>query len=216
MEPNIEKNIRLKVQEAEQYPVRWGKEELWARMEIHRTTRSKRSVYFSIAASLTVAVLAGVYSYQRITDIPDKNQAAVKTESASPAITNPLSPEPKDISVNTKTSAPENAITQNSARIRIEEEPYISASAMLVTTSDTAIHETSEEAYTPEATPENTNAEVAAENAAKQPKVIIGIIPPQEQPLVTQQEKKKKFRFLKGKSQDGDAEGNQLIIARIN
>jgi hypothetical protein len=217
MEHNIEKNIRLKVNEAEQYPVRWNKEEVWARMEIHRTKQSKRPVYFSMAASLTVAVLAGVYSYQRVTDIPDKTNATVRTESVSATAANTFTSEHNDIRINTKAPAPKNAVAQNIARIRIKEEDYISAPTFRAIATDTvATQEALPQANTFTDIPESTPAEINSENPDKRPKVIIGIIPPQEQRLVTQQEKKKKFRFLKGKSQDGDSDGNQLIIARIN
>jgi hypothetical protein len=214
MEHNIEKNIRLKAHEAEQYPVRWGKEELWARMEIHRTSRSKRPVYFAIAASLAVAILAGVYSYQRITDIPHNTKATGRTESPQLVAADLLRPESKAIPPSVEATAPRNAITQTNARIRIEEEPYIYTSAITETASDTTISDARDEMSTPSTIPANTEA--APENAVKHPKVIIGIIPVQEQQLVTQQEKKKKFRLLKGKSEHGDSEGNQLIIARIN
>lgn len=215
MEHNIEKDIRLKVHEAEQYPVRWGKEELWARMEINRSTRSKRPVYFSIAASLTIAVLAGVYTYQRITDMADKPITAGKTESVQPAVANEESPIHKAIPVNTGQGTASKTIAENNARIRIEEEPYISS--LPTTTSDTTnIPVATTEIEVTTAIHENVNNEVTTEDAVKRPKVIIGIIPAQEQPLLTQQEKKKKFRFLRGKSSDGDSEGSQLIIARIN
>lgn len=216
MEHNIEKNIRLKVHQAEQYPVRWEKDELWARMEIHRTTRSKRPVYFSIAASLTIALLAGVYTYQRLTDIPGQTEASVKTKLAKPAITNTLH-SVNDAMPTTVDAAPRSAIVQNTARIRIEEESYIATPALQVVPYDTiAMQEAIPEANTSPVIPEGVPAEVTKENTDKRPKVIIGIIPPQEQRLVTQQEKKKIFRLRKGRSQDGVADENQLISARLN
>lgn len=214
MERNIEKNIRLKVQEAEQYPVRWNKDELWTRMEIHRTTRSRRPVYFSMAASLAVAALAGVYIYQQ-NSIPDEAIRSGKIKSVHPAIANASSSESNDVPVNAEPDTPANAIAQNSARIRVEEEPYISTAAFQATPRDTTTGAI-EEVNIPEAIPKNSQPEVATDNIDKQPKVIIGIIPTQEPPLVTQHEKKKKFRFLKGKTTDGESEGSQLIIARMN
>jgi hypothetical protein len=214
MEHNIEKNIRLKVYQAEQHPVRWGKEELWTRMEINRSARSKRPVYFSIAASLTIAILAGVYTYQHIAAIPDKPVTAEKTESAQPAAANEEPSINKDIPVNVNQGVLNKAIAKNNARIRIEEEPYISAVPI---TSDTInIPQARIELESPADTRKNTNVDIVTEDAVKRPKVIIGIIPQQEQPLLTQQEKKKKFRFLQGKSSEGESEGSQLIIARIN
>jgi hypothetical protein len=215
MEHNTEKNIRLKVQEAEQYPVRWNKDELWTRMEIHRTaTRSKRPVYFSIAASLTVAVLAGVYIYQQTSYTQGKAIPSDGINSAQPAIVNSPLSESKDIPAKIETVTPGNAITQNSARIRIEEEPYSSAAALQATFRDTATV-ANQEMTTSVTIPESPQQQVVTD-VDKRPKVIIGIIPPQEQPLVTQQEKNKKFRFLKGKSTNGESEGSQLIIARMN
>lgn len=215
MEPNIEKNIRLKVHEAEQYPVRWKKEELWARMEINRSARSRRPVYFAAAASLTIAVLAGLYTYQHIIAIPDKAIPAGKTGPVQPAITSEEPSINKDIPLNIEQHIARKAITQNNARIRIEEETY--TSTLPTTTSDTAnILKATTEIEVTTAIPENVSADVIIEGAVKRPKVIIGIIPPQEEPLLTQHEKKKRFRFLKGKSSDGEPEGSQLIIARIN
>jgi hypothetical protein len=213
MEHNLEKNIRMKVRQAEQYPIRWQKEELWARMEVHRTTRSKRPVYFSIAASLTLAVLAGIYIYQQ-TGIPTTPIKTVNTESAPPGPANQLLSPGKDIPA-TKDIASGKAIAQNAARIRIEEEPYISTA--IPTTNDTlSVPGTTPLIDNPVTIPESIQTEVATEIPVNRPKVIIGIIPQQEQPLLTQQEKRKKSRLLKGKSGNGNTEGNQLIIARIN
>lgn len=214
MEHNIEKNIRLKVNEAEQYPVRWNKDDVWARMEMHPTTRSRRPVYFSIAASLAIGILAAVYSYQRVTDIPDTMPATAKTESAQPSKTNTLRAVNDDIPVTMENAASGSTIVQNTARIRIEEESYTPAVAPQATPNDTmAIQEANPQTNTLPVMQESIPVEVAPD---KRPKVIIGIIPPQEQRLITHQEKKKKFKLLKGKSQDEGTEGNQLIIARIN
>ena len=215
MEPDFEKNIRLKVYEAEQYPVRWGKEELWARMEINRSTRSRRTVYFSIAASLMIAILAGIYTHQRTTAIPDKTIANENPVHLQPTEEVQQPSTSKNIPLNIEQDIAPKVISQNNARIRIEEEPYISA--LPATTSDSAnIPEASTEIEVATAIHENINDEASQENDVKRPKVIIGIIPQQEQPLLTQQEKKKRFRFLKGKSSDGEPDGSQLIIARIN
>lgn len=214
MEHNIKKNIRLKVHEAEQYSVRWGKDELWARMEINRSSQSKHPVYFSIAASLTIVVLAGIYTYQHITDIPDKPIMAGKTELAQPAVASEEPSMYKDIPVNIDQGVANKTTAKNNALTSIEERPYISA---LPTTSDTVnTSQATTEIEASMARHENTNTNVATDDAGKRPKVIIGIIPQQEQPVLTQQEKKKKFRFLRGKSSDGEPAGSQLIIARIN
>ncbi|SKC78834.1 hypothetical protein [Ohtaekwangia koreensis] len=217
MEPDIQKTIQRKVYAAEMRPTRWQKEKVWERMGMKTKTRSRKPIYFSIAASLVVALLAVKYIYLGYTISAASQEKALTKETSKPAVQSidekpvvshlkmePIAPAKINTSKNYKSvesKLPDASPVKNqdSASIYFTEVPAVASVDFIV--------------Y-------DVNAPVATENGSPRVKVIIGIIPQQEQPVVaTRKEKKSKFRFFnseKEKFPDNANGESKLIIARIN
>jgi hypothetical protein len=217
MEPDIQKTIQRKVYAAEMRPTRWQKEKVWERMGMKTKTRSRKPLYFSIAASLVVALLAVKYIYLGYTITAASQEKVLTKETGKPAVQSidekpvvahlkmePVTPAKVNTSKNHKaveSKLPDASPVKNqdSVGIYFTEVPAVAS-------ADSIVYD--------------ENTQVAQENGSQRVKVVIGIIPQQEQPAVaTRKEKKSKFKFFnseKEKFPDNATGESKLIIARIN